>query len=157
MKKRNRKIFVDLDGVAADFDKGCADSGLPPEEFKLQRGAYRQLAEVAGAMETLSWLEALGYDVFIATKIPHHNPYAATEKLLWLGERKPHLLKKCIITPHKGLLGDEHDYLIDDRPHKAHCDEFAGTLLHFGAGGTYRTWAAIREYFLGLETPETTA
>lgn len=154
MKGRRRpKVFVDMDGVLADFEKARIASGLPADEFKLQLGAYRHLEELEGAMEALSWLESAGYDVFIATKIPTHAPNAATEKLRWIEERKPHLLRKTIITPHKGLLGEEGDFLIDDRPHKAHCDEFAGTLLHFGPQGVYRTWAGIRTFFQGLGHP----
>jgi len=139
-----------MDGVLADFEKARVASGLPADEFKLQLGAYRHLDELEGAMDALSWLEASGYDVFIATKIPTHAPNAATEKLLWIEERKPHLLRKTIITPHKGLLGEAGDFLIDDRPHKAHCDEFAGTFLHFGPLGAYRTWADILAFFKGL-------
>ena len=139
-----------MDGVLADFEKARIASGLPAEEYKLQPGAYRHLDELEGAMEALSWLETLGYDVYIATKIPTHAPNAATGKLLWLEERKPHLLRKTIITPHKGTLGEAGDFLIDDRPHKAHCDEFAGTLLHFGPLGDYRGWADIRAFFQGL-------
>ncbi|KWU24764.1 5' nucleotidase, NT5C type [Burkholderia cenocepacia] len=157
MKAKKGRVLVDLDGVWADFEKACAASGLPPEEFKLRPGAYRHLEEIAGASDTISWLEAVGYEVHIATKIPTHNPFAATEKLLWVAERKPHLLKRTIITPHKGMLGGRRDFLIDDRPHKAHCSEFEGTLLHFGPQGAYPTWDAIRAYFTALESLESAA
>ena len=145
MKKR--KVFVDMDGVVADFDSGRVVSKLPSEQFKLQKHSYRHLAEIPLGLESLDWLESKGLDVFMATKIPTHNPYAATDKLLWLQERRPELLKKTIITPHKGLLGGKHDFLIDDRPHKAHCEEFEGTLLTFGPQNEFADWLAIRAYF----------
>lgn len=146
-----RKVFVDQDQVMADFDAARIASGLSVDDFKLTRGSYRNLPEIEGALEAIDWLESRGFDVFVATKIPTHNPYAAIEKLLWIQERRPHLLKKTIITPHKGLLGCQYDTLIDDRPHKAHCREFEGTLLTFGPGNEYTNWAAIRGFLDNIE------
>jgi hypothetical protein len=142
------KIFVDMDGVWADFENGQIASGLPTDEYKLRQGAYRHLDEIPGASEGIDFLLSLPVDVFIATKIPTHAPHAASEKLLWIQERKPQLLERAIITPHKGLLGGKLDYLIDDRPHKASCRDFEGTLMTFGPEGTYRNWDSICAYFL---------
>jgi hypothetical protein len=141
------KIFVDMDGVWADFERARIASGLPADQFKLERDAYRYLEEIEGAEEGMNFLLSLEAEVFIATKIPTHNPYAATEKLLWVEERRPELMTHVIVTPHKGLLGAEGDYLIDDRPHKANCHEFEGTILTFGPEGAFPDWLAIRSFF----------
>jgi 5'(3')-deoxyribonucleotidase len=141
------KLFLDMDGVWADFEKARKASALPADEFKLLRHAYRHLDEMPGAKEGMDFLMTLPVEIFIATKIPTDNPYAATDKLLWVEERRPELLDHVIITPHKGLLGDKHDFLLDDRPYKAHCREFEGTLLTFGEEGRFPDWTAVRRYF----------
>jgi hypothetical protein len=147
VKRKRPKIFVDMDGVWADFEKAQVASGLPTDEYKLRLGAYRHLEEIECASDGIDFLLSLPVDVFIATKIPTDAPNAATEKLLWIQERKPQLLERAIITPHKGLLGTTGDFLIDDRPHKANCREFEGTLMTFGPEGTYRNWDSICAYF----------
>lgn len=43
-------------------------------------------------------------------------------------------MNRLIITHDKGLLGDEHDWLCDDRPEKANCRQFKGRLLSFVDG-----------------------
>jgi hypothetical protein len=148
VKRKRTKIFVDMDGVWADFEKAQIASGLSADEYKLRQGAYRHLDEIPGASAGIDFLLSLSVEVFIATKIPTRNPYSATEKLLWIEERKPQLLERAIITPHKGLLGTTGDFLIDDRPHKANCREFEGTLMTFGPEGAYRNWDSICAYFL---------
>lgn len=148
VKKKRPKIFVDMDGVWADFEKAQIASGLPPDEYKLLQGAYRHLEEIEGASDGIDYLLSLPVEVYLASKIPDENPYAATEKLLWVRERKPQLLERAIITPHKGLLGGPRDFLIDDRPHMANCREFEGKLLTFGRDGEYSNWSDICDYFL---------
>lgn len=141
--KGNRKFFCDLDGVGADFAAGRDASGLPSSEFKLIPGVYRDLKPYPGFADNLLSLIADGWDVWIATKIPDDNPGAATEKLLWVNEHIPFMRKSTIITPNKGTLGNEMDFLLDDRPHKAHCMEFKGTLLTYGFENKYLTWGAV--------------
>ncbi|NIP41340.1 MAG: hypothetical protein GWO28_01170, partial [candidate division Zixibacteria bacterium] len=60
--------------------------------------------------------------------------YAYADKAAWVLEHLPELKRRIIITHDKGLLGDSGDYLCDDRPHKANCERFAGTLLRFVDG-----------------------
>jgi hypothetical protein len=138
-----RRVFVDMDGVLADFGKARDASGLPSEEFKLLPGSYLTLEPIEGAIAAVRQLIATGFDVWIATKIPHDNPYAAAEKLFWIKRHLPELYKSVIITPNKGTLGTSRDFLIDDRPHKAHIDEFAGLLITFGPHNEYHTWDAV--------------
>jgi 5'(3')-deoxyribonucleotidase len=79
----------------------------------------------------------MGYDVWIATKPPTGVSGAYSDKAEWVFKHLPELTKKIIITHDKGLLGNSRDFLIDDRPHKANCHEFEGTLLHFGNNLTW--------------------
>lgn len=142
----NRKVFVDLDGVTFDFDGGRKLWGGKPEEYKLQPGAYRHLKPYPEAIAGIRELLALGFDVWIATKIPSEAPWAATEKLYSIAEHLPELYKSVIITPNKGTLGTKCDFLIDDRPHKAHCEEFQGTFLRYGPTNEFHTWAQVMEF-----------
>lgn len=141
-----RRVFVDLDGVTADFASARDASGQPSEVFKLMAGSYRNLQPYPEAIAGIRTLISWGFDVWIATKIPNDNPYAATEKLLWVKEHLPELYKSVIITPNKGTLGTERDFLIDDRPHKAHCSEFQGTLLTYGHQNEFQSWNQILEF-----------
>lgn len=140
---KNRKFFLDMDGVAFDF-AGARDAlGMTSEQFKMMRGAYRDLKPYPGVVENVLKLIETGWDVWVATKIPDLNPYAATEKLLCINEHMPFLSKSVIITPNKGTLGNEHSFLLDDRPHKAHCDEFEGRLLTYGFDNEYKNWDEV--------------
>lgn len=76
----------------------------------------------------------MGFDVWIATKPPTGVAHAYSDKAAWVFEHLPELSHKLIITHDKGLLGDADDYLCDDRPHKANCEHFAGTVLRFIGG-----------------------
>lgn len=154
--KGNRKFFCDLDGVGANFAKLRDEMGLTSKEFKVIPGVYRKLEPYPGFANYLETLISWGFDVWIATKIPDENPHAATEKLLWINEHVPFLQKSVIITPNKGTLGDEEDFLLDDRPHKAHCDEFKGQLLTYGPGNEYVSWDQVLEHMVHQDCKRTT-
>jgi hypothetical protein len=69
--------------------------------------------------------------VWIATKPPTGVPHAYSDKAAWIMRELPELKRRIIITHDKGLLGERGDWLIDDRPHKANCRRFKGTLIAF--------------------------
>ncbi len=83
-------------------------------------------------------------EVWAATKPPTGIAFAYGDKASWIFENAPELRRKLIITHDKGLLGDEGDFLIDDRPHKANCEKFKGELIVFGNGCG---WPEILEKF----------
>lgn len=129
-----RRVFIDMDGVIVDFDGYCQRVGLPPAAVKHLPGAYRAMAPIPGALEAVRELIALGYEVWIATKPPKGGTHAYTEKAEWVAEHLPELAHRVIVTHDKGLLGSREDFLCDDRPHKANCESFVGTLLRFVDG-----------------------
>lgn len=142
-----RKVFVDMDGVIANFEEGVKSAGVTNEQFKLTIGNYRRLQPYPAGLAGVRELIRLGFDVWIATKIPTKAPWAATEKLCWINEHLPELERSVIITPNKGTLGSSKDFLIDDRPHKAHCEEFAGNFLRFGPHNEFKDWAQVLSHF----------
>ena len=144
-------IYLDQDGPLADFQGAADAAGLQPQDAKMVRGFYRGLPLTPGAREAVE--ELLGFHhlhVFVATKIPDRNPYAATEKILWLHEHLPGLGERIIITPNKACLGTVDDFLVDDRAHKADASFFPGTFIHFGSP-RYPDWEAVMKRFRTIE------
>ncbi len=142
------RIFIDMDGVIVDFDAQVRETGLTGEQLKVINGAYLAMKPIDGAIEAVRSLIGMGFDVWIATKPPTGVAYAYSDKAQWVFNHIPELKRKIIITHHKGLLGDAGDFLLDDRPHKASCEEFAGTLLKFIDG--YH-WPQALDYFRCLQ------
>jgi hypothetical protein len=139
------RIFVDQDGPLADFEGYAESIGLKGSPLvKRMPGTYLKLRPTPGGIEAVRELIALGYDVWIATRPPTGTAQAYADKVTWLLELLPELSHRIIITPDKGLLGDEHDYLIDDMPHKANCLLFRGRLIVYGSGCE---WPEIMEMF----------
>lgn len=138
------RIFVDMDGVVVDFDKLKVESSMTGDMLKKTPGAYRAMEPMPGAIEAVRELIEMGFEVWMATKPPTGVPQAYAEKVEWIMEHLPELIQRIIITHDKGLLGDEGDFLCDDRPHKANCESFKGTLLRFTDG--YH-WPEALAYF----------
>lgn len=141
------RIFVDMDGVIVDFDAYKDKTGLAGDEIKRMAGAYLEMPTIPGAIAAVRSLIGMGFEVWVATKPPTGVPHAYSDKADWVMRELPELKRRIIITHDKGLLGDTGDYLCDDRPHKANCERFAGTLLRFVDG--YH-WPQALEYFRAL-------
>lgn len=92
---------------------------------------------IPGAIAAVRSLIGMGYEVWMATKPPTGVAYAYSDKAQWVMDNIPELKRRIIITHDKGLLGAPGDYLIDDRPHKANCERFLGTLIRFTDGVTW--------------------
>ena len=125
------RVYLDMDGVIADFDRAAREHEMEPKHFKRVAGAYLDLEPMPGAVEAVAHLESAGFLVFALTKVPRSNPYAATEKLLWARRHFPSLEDRIIITPDKGAVGTARDFLVDDHPDWANAHNFPGTVVHF--------------------------
>jgi len=142
------RIYVDLDGTAADLLRACKERGIKPSEAKHLRGFYESLPVMEGAKEAIETLQAAGRHLFFLSKIPALNPYSATEKILWVNREFASMRDHIILSPDKGAVGKPRDHLIDDMPSWANADNFPGTVLHFGANGL--GWPQIVGYFAAL-------
>lgn len=129
-----RRVFIDLDGVIVDFDKYRDERGLTGDLVKAMQGAYLDMPAIPGAIEAVRSLIGMGYEVWLATKPPTGVAHAYSDKAAWVFRHLPELKRRIIITHDKGLLGGPRDFLCDDRPHKANCERFAGTLVRFVEG-----------------------
>lgn len=125
------RVYFDMDGPLADFEQGANLRGLSMESMKLTAGAYMNLPVTAGAKAAVKAIVEMGFEPWVMTKIPRENPYAATEKLLWLPREFPVFGEQVIITPDKGAPGRKIDILIDDHPEWANANNFKGTILTF--------------------------
>lgn len=139
------RIFIDMDGVIVDFDRFCLDANMHPDEVKALHGAYQRMLPMPGAIVGVHALISMGFEVWLATKPPTGVPHAYADKVQWVLDNLPELKRRIIITHDKGLLGDRQDFLIDDRPHRANCRSFDGTLLHFGQHGI--DWQSLVQMF----------
>ena len=138
------RVFVDLDGVVVDFAAYMKKHNMTGDQVKKQNKAYLEMPSIPGAISAVRSLIGMGFDVWIATKPPTGIPHAYSDKAAWVLKNLPELKRKIILTHNKGLLGDSKDYLCDDRPHKADCESFSGTLLRFENG--YH-WKEALDYF----------
>lgn len=143
------RVFIDMDGVLVDFQKRMTELGKTGDELKREPGAYLSMPAFPAGMAAVKSLIGAGYEVWIATKPPTGIWWAYADKAEWVIQHLPELKRRIIITHDKGLLGDEGDFLIDDRPHKANCEKFRGILLRFvGEGTNEEMWAQALDYLL---------
>ena len=152
------RIFIDMDGVLADFGKNIKKSvATHGEEFRGKpdeiAGVFRNLDPIEGAIEAVRKLHASEeYELFIATTAPWNNPTALSDKKHWIERHFGDIFRKKIVFTHRKdlLLGD---YLIDDRLANG-AENFTGTLLRFGwdyenkRNNEYPTWDKILQVLL---------
>ena len=137
------RVYIDMDGVVADFEKHCKLIGFEPKVAKLFNDTYLDLEPMPGAVEAITRLTTIAPDrIFLLTKIPSKNPLAAYHKYLWVYRNLPTIADHVIITPDKGCVGTEQDVLVDDHPEWANAHNFRGTVIPFGDHHDV-TWAEL--------------
>lgn len=115
----NRKIFVDMDGVIADFDnspyfKGERRGyGHHPEMY--EKDFFFNLPIMAGAPEAMNHLiHNPSIDLYILTKPLFDNPDSYRDKVRWIRHYLPKLSDKIIMMQDKTLLARSGYTLLDD-------------------------------------------
>jgi 5'(3')-deoxyribonucleotidase len=146
------RIYVDLDGVGADFERAMIEKNMTANQLKVTPGAYVNLHPMPGAVDGISELLDEGYFVMLLTKIPSENAYSASEKILWTNKHLPAVKDHIIITPDKGCVGTKRDFLIDDHPEWANAHNFPGTVIKFGGErvsgmGFASDWSKVVKFF----------
>ncbi|MFO8064004.1 MAG: hypothetical protein ACQETQ_01515 [Spirochaetota bacterium] len=159
-------LFVDLDGVLADFDRAVEEiTGLPPSQ-QSPKAMWPRIAKTPGFYENLHWTPdgrdlwdyIAAYNPVVLTGLPRGS-WAEPQKLAWcrreLGTEVPVITCMSREKPQKAAEWlSEHrsahgviPLLIDDRAgQKAPWEEAGGVFVHHTA--TERTLAALAE--LGL-------
>ena len=120
-----KRIFIDMDGVIANFDKAAKEqgNGKRPDLYV----NYRNLDIIPGAVEAVYTLNK-DFDVFIASTPPWTRPEVWGQKREWLEDYFPYLKRKLILTHRKDLLIG--DILIDDSRFRGQPD-FKGDWFWF--------------------------
>lgn len=178
-------ILIDQDGVLADFERGFygawqaggqSHKALPLEDRRsfyvrddypahlreaveaiyTAPGFYRSLPPIAGAIESVKALLALGHDVRICTSPLNAYRHCVLEKYEWV-ER--HLgsesVARIIVTKDKTLI--HGDVLIDDKPQiTGICTPTWRQLLfdqpyNRHVGGVRMTWANWKQHIATLQ------
>ena len=145
-------IYIDLDGVVADFEKGRSEhplSTITPYKGRPDKlpGVYENLEPITGAIDAVNYLlNSEDFDVYFLSTAPWDNPEAWTHKRLWVAKYFDEKLirKRLILSHHKHLLIG--DYLIDDRRFNG-ASEFQGIWLEFGSE-EIPDWKAVLSYIL---------
>lgn len=136
-----RQLYLDMDGVLADFDKRAAEVfGMPPREFEDRFGEpefWRRLYETPDFFATFDPMPD-AFDLWEATK--HITPivltgiprgeWAVEQKRRWIAQTLgPHVEVITCASRHKAKYCRPGDVLIDDRPQYAHLWEAAGGVF----------------------------
>ena len=142
-------IYIDLDGVIADFDKGKSEHPLGNVSPYIGRpdklpGIYENLDPIEGAIDSVNKLLNSQYKIFFLSTAPWDNPDAWTHKRLWIAKyfEEKLIKKKLILCHHKQLLIG--DYLIDDREWNG-AAQFTGDWIHFGSE-RFPKWESVLDY-----------
>jgi len=137
MKKKT--IFIDMDGVIANFAKAAEEGGWKHRPDKHVN--YGELEVMPGAIEALEKLNQ-DFDIFIASTPPWDRPDMWGAKREWIAKHFPYLKRKLILTHRKDLLIG--DILIDDSRWRGQPD-FKGTWLWFGTNQRCLDWPSTLE------------
>lgn len=131
-----------MDGVLADFEGSVKTPGWdPPEMF--EPGFYRNLKVFPNAKWAIAQLLMIpGLNIHIVTKHTTKVDHCASEKIGWIREHFPMLLRHMTITTDKTkFIGD---YLIDD---DRRWIGFKGRFLHFDKTKPEEEWVRLVHYF----------
>ena len=143
-------IYIDLDGVIADFDKGKENHPLgnvtpykgSPDKLP---GIYESLDPLEGAIESVNiLLDTHEFYVYFLSTAPWDNPEAWMHKRLWIDQHfeTKKIRKRLILSHQKQLMIG--DYLIDDRKFNG-ASEFKGEWIHFGSD-SFPDWDSVLDY-----------
>ena len=127
------QLFIDLDGVLADFDGGYEqlfgvrpnqDTYEPPElwdKIRAKGDFFRRLPPMPDAFEFWGWCKKFHPDPIILTGMPYSIPLVREQKTLWVMEHLGKYTKIiCCRSKDKCKHGKPGDVLVDDRTKYSH-------------------------------------
>ena len=157
MAALSRRLYLDCDGVLADFDKGAtALLGLPPKGFEKRHGPGRFWAKLASAPDFYFSLPLMADAMELYHAVKHLNPviltglprgnWAADQKVRWAAQHFPGVRIITTMARDKRNHAREGDVLVDDMlRHSALWEEAGGIFIHHKSAR--ESIAALGEYF----------
>jgi 5'(3')-deoxyribonucleotidase len=157
----NKKIlYVDMDGVVADFEKAIkeqiphweslseAEKGLLTDEVCGGiSGFFLNLEPIEGAIESVKKL-AQSFDTYFLSAAMWNVPQSYTEKRLWIGKHfGDDFRKRLILTHHKNL--NYGHFLVDDRTSHG-ADKFLGKHIQFGSVD-FPDWKSVEKHLISWD------
>ena len=152
-----RQLYLDCDGVLADFDKGArAALGMPPRAFEKRYGIGRFWAKLTKAPDfyfglplmpdAMKLFEAVRHlDPIILTGLPQGN-WAADQKVRWAAQHFPGTRIITTMARDKRDHAEEGDVLVDDKLKHAHLwEEAGGVFIHHKSAD--ETIERLKDYF----------
>ena len=137
-----RQLYLDCDGVLADFDHGAtAVLGLPPRAYEKRHGLARFWQKLAQAPDFYFGLPLLPdamelfevvrhLDPVILTGLPRGN-WAADQKVRWAARHFPGTRIITTMARDKRDHAKEGDVLVDDQlTHRHLWEEAGGIFVH---------------------------
>ena len=157
-----RQLYLDCDGVLADFDRGAmAVLGVKPKAFEHRHGLGRFWAKLASAPDfyfslplmpdAMQLFDAVKHlDPVILTGLPRGN-WAADQKMRWAEKHFPGVRMITCMARDKRNHAREGDVLVDDNDKFRHLWEAAGGIFvhHKSAAESIEE---LRNYFPVKET-----
>lgn len=153
----SRQLYLDCDGVLADFDKGAtAVLGMHPRAFEKRRGIGRFWAALASAPDfyfslplmpdAMRLYEAVRHlDPIILTGLPRGN-WAADQKVRWAAQHFPGVRIITTMARDKRDHAKQGDVLVDDQlKHRHLWEEVGGIFVHHESAEA--TIDALKAYF----------
>ena len=157
-----RQLYLDCDGVLADFDKGAtAVLGLHPRAYEKRHGLGRFWQKLASAPDfyfglplmddAIELFEAVRHlDPVILTGLPRGN-WAADQKVRWAARHFPGTRIITTMARDKRDHAKEGDVLVDDQLRHRHLwEEVGGIFVHHR--NARETLAELGRHF-PVETP----
>jgi 5'(3')-deoxyribonucleotidase len=156
----NKKIlYLDMDGVVADFEKRIGELEPELQNFKSYEDQdalgnridqicyanpdiYHNLPPIEGAIEAVERLSEL-YDIFFLSTAMWTLPQSFTGKRIWIENHFREIGYKRLILSHRKDLLKGH-FLVDDRL-KNGAAQFEGEHIHFGTQ-KFPDWEVVYDY-----------
>ena len=145
---RRRQIYLDCDGVLADFDKGAEKIlGLPPRVFEERHGSKEFWRRLARHGDFFGSLEPMpdAYELFEAVKPCHpiiltglpQGQWAEPQKRRWARRHFPGVPVITTLAALKREHCHPGDVLVDDRDKHRHLwENEGGVFIHHKAAAS---------------------
>lgn len=160
VQQTKKRIYVDLDGVCADYRKLYKARIANDPEMKFPQAAYGFFTEMEEIADSVSAVKELSkhYDVWFLSAPSHRNPMCLAEKNYWVRLHfGPEWPERLILANDKSLL--KGDFLIDDNATGRNQENFEGVKILFDVynqipphiKATYvrcKNWIEVMEYFM---------